>query len=172
MVVYGIYGVLLVSGLVVLLVVAQGRLSEASTKHQSQLVLPYFVLAIVFFLTFLNVFPGLYGNLPILVFIFGTVVVSLVILTVFLMVKAELERGEAEKKAAKITIEKYAGTLKNDPDDFGSHAGLARAYEKNGKYALAAAEYDAAAGLCSEDARKYAQRLRRMAELMRKLSVA
>jgi hypothetical protein len=172
MVIYGIYGILLVSGLIVLLVVAQGRLSEASAKHQSQLVLPYFVLVVVFFLTLLNVFPGLYGNFPVLVFIFGTLVVGLVILTVWLMVKAELDRGKAEKKVARGLIEKHAESLKEDPSDFGSHAGLARAYEKKGEYELAAAEYDTAAGLCSEDAKKYAQRLERMADVMRKLGAA
>jgi len=172
MVVYGIYGVLLVSGLLVLLIVAQGRLSEASAKHQSQLVLPYFVLTAVLFLTLLSTFPRLYGSFPVLVLIFGTVVVGLVILTIFLMVRAELDRGRTGRKTAEAMIQKHIEALKKKPDDFGSHAGLARAYEKTERYDLAAGEYEAAAGLCSEDARKYAQKLDRMAETMKKLHVS
>ena len=172
MVVYGIYGVLLVSGLLVLLIVAQGRLSEASAKHQSQLVLPYFVLATVLFFSLLSTFPRLYGNFPVLVFIFGTVVVGLVILTIFLMIKAELDRGRAGRERADALIKRHIEVLRNDPDDFGSHAGLARAYEKTERYELAAGEYERAAGLCSEDARKYAQKLDRMAETMKKLSAS
>ena len=170
MIVYGIYGVLLVSGLLVLLIVAQGRLSEASAKHQSQLVLPYFVLATVLFLSLLTTFPRLYGRFPVLVFLFGTVVVGLVILTVFLVIKAELDRGRAGRERAEASIEKHIETLKNNPDDFGSHAGLARAYEKTERYELAAGEYERAAGLCSEDARRYAHKLDQMAETMKKLS--
>jgi hypothetical protein len=86
------------------------------------------------------------------------------------MVKAELDREVEGKKRAEDMIGKYAKTLKEDPEDFGSHAGLARAYEKTGKYALAAEEYTTAAGMCSEEAKKYAQRLDRMADLMKKMS--
>lgn len=171
MIVYGIYGVLLVSGLIILLVVAQGRLSEASVKGQAQIVLPYFVLVFVLFLTLLEVFPNkVYRNFPLLIFVFGTVVVGLVILTIFLMVKAELDKGVGEKKKAELLAKKHIEALKKEPDDFGSHAGLAKAYEKSGQYTLAASEYLNAARLCSDDAQKYAQRLQRMADLMKKLS--
>ncbi len=170
MVVYGIYGILLLSGLVTIVVVAQGRLSQASAKEEGQIVLPYFIFAVVLLLTLLQAFPKLLGRMPALIFVFGALVVGLVVLAIFLAVRAELERALRERKNAEAKVEKYVVALRKNPQDFGSRAGLARAYEKSSKFAQAAEEYRGAALACGEDARDYRERLERMAETMRKLS--
>jgi tetratricopeptide (TPR) repeat protein len=171
-VVYGIYGLLLLSGLVTILIVAQGRLSQASSKEKSQIVLPYFIFAVVLLLTLVRAFPGLLERMPVLIFVFGAVVIGLVVLVISMMVKTELERASKEKKTAEALVDKYLEALRKNPQDFGSRAGLARAYGKSGKFAQAAEEYGNAALMCSEEARSYRQRLEDAAETMKKLSLA
>jgi hypothetical protein len=169
-VVYGTYGLFFVLGVVVLIFLTVGRVSESASKAVSEMDLPHFLLLLA---AMLVVFMALLsGSIALLALLTGFGLLVLLPIAFYLMVKDEITRRNWRREEEKAEVAKFAAILRKSEDPAVGHIGLARVYERHHRYLEAAQEYQILGRMFAGKDSGYEDRMEQKEKLMRQMHAA
>ena len=172
-IIYGIYGILFVTGLLTLAIVGLGgsAVIADSRLHNMQMGSPY-SLVLVAGLVFLCVagflvirtafFAGMRWPIMVLVVVAISAIVAIAILPAI-----KTQAGKKKQEETEIAI--YARIVEKNPGNLAGHMSLASVYERYNRYLKAAQEYHVAADIYPERESAYVERLRDKEKRLRRL---
>ena len=169
-VVYGTYGLFFVMGVVVLIFLTVGRVSESATRAVTDMDLPHFLLLLAGMLVVFMVL--LSGSIALLALMVGFALLVLLPMAFYLMVRNEITRRTWKKEEEAAEVSKFNSILKKNEDPTVGHIGLARVYERYHRYFEAAQEYHIVGERFAGDESGYADRMEQKEKLMRRMHAA
>ena len=168
--VYGTYGLLFLVGVTILTFLTIGRVSERALRTVTEMDLPHFLLLLAAMLVIFMVL--LSGSIVLLGLMVGSALLLIIPLAFYLMVKNEIARRAWKKEEEEAEVAKFAGILKKGEEKMVGHIGLARVYERYGRYLEAAQEYHIVAETFAGDDSGYSERMEQKEKLMKQMHTA
>lgn len=165
--VYGTYGFLFLGGVVMLIILSIGRVTEGTLKGLDQMELHHFLLLLAGLLVFAIVF--LSASIGLIIIAVGFAILVLVPLAAYLMIRGEITRRTWKKQEEEAEVAKFSGIIKKGADKTVGHIGLARVYERNKRFFEAAEEYRIVAEMFPDAESGYVERMREKEKLMRRM---
>lgn len=170
MIVYGSYGLLFLAGVSILTFLTFGRVTERALKTFSDMEIPQFLLLLAAILVISMVL--LSGSVALIGLMVGFVLLVLLPIAFYLLAKKEIIRRTWRKEEENAEVAKFEAILKKGEDKTVGHLGLARVYERYGRFQEAAQEYRILGGAFADDESGYSERMEQKERLMRQMHEA